>query len=505
MYKAIQSILLLSTSLYASVVPEKILTKSCLNSYLNTYKSQKDHKAFVYARESETGKDRCGWGYGYESVKEAKKGAMKQCTGFYLNAECIIVDADGEYLVKEGDFSTISQPDDTPLSTKEEEKLLNSAKELIHGNCLPFFKAYLKDKGHKSFAYSLDTQGKYACGKTYGHSTLLTADKGALKSCEDNKYQRGTQKPKSPCRVYAKGNKIVLETKDFALVKVEKELSDEAYTTALKKAKTMVKKGPCLFQMQYYLRGSEHQAYFLAQDKEGKQVCGRSEGELSENTAIIKALKACDKNLREKNMQATCTLIAKGFEIVGEASFFVRKERPESKENITKESTTKESSTKKVNAEAVRDLFSEVKKKQIKNSKAKPVDLNKPQPLEKSIAIAAQTYNKNLPSMMDEELRLDKVGAKGSKMTFYYTLVHFTPQTMGANKLKSLMYEDIKTQVCTDKDTKMMLKKGMLVDYDYKGQNNKHITTFVYDAKTCGYLTNVEQIKKNILNMIKKK
>jgi len=381
-------------SLYADIPPESVLTKNCLNSYLNTYKSQTDHKAFVYARENDTGKDRCGWGYGYESVQEAKKGAMKQCTSFGLNAECIIVDADGKYLLKEGDFSTISQPDDTPLTTEEEKKLLSDAKPLIRGNCLPFFKDYLKDKGHKAFAYSLDADGTYACGKTYNTSTRVVADKGALQSCDNNKQNRGNKKPKSPCKVYAKGNNIVLETKDFA------------------------------------------------------------------------------------------------FEIGREASFFVGKEKIE---------------PKKVNAKAVEDLFSAVKKKQKDDAKAKPLDMNKPQSLEKSIKIAVEVYNKNLPSMMDEELRLDKVGAEKHKMIFYYTLVHFTPKTMGANKLKSLMYEDIKTQVCTDNDTKKMLKKGMLLDYKYTGKNKKHITTFSFDAKTCGYLTNVDQIKKNILHMIKKK
>ena len=45
----------------------------------------------------------------------------------------------------------------------------------------------------------------------------------------------------------------------------------------------------------------------------------------------------------------------------------------------------------------------------------------------------------------------------------------------------------------------------MLVDYAYNGKNKKHITTFAFDAKVCGYLTNVEQVKQNILNMIKKK
>ena len=379
--------------LYADMPPENILTKNCLQSYLTTYKNQKDHKAFVYARESDTGKDRCGWGYGYESVEKAEKGAMKQCTGFQLNAECIIVDVDGEYLVKEGDFTAISQPDDTPLTSEEEGKLLSDAKPFILGNCLPFFKDYLKDKGHKAFAYSLDADGTYACGKIYNTSTRVAADKGALKGCDNNKQKRGKKKPKSPCKVYAKGNKILLETTDFVNSTVAKQ--EQLITNEAKKIK-------------------------------------------------------------------------------------------------------------KVDSKVITALFDTVKNKQASSSKKNKIDMNKPLPLKETLKITADTLNKDLPSMVDEELRLDKVHAEGYKMVFKYTLVNFTPQSMSGEKLKSLMYEDIKTQVCTDKDSKLMLKKGMLVDYAYSGKNKKHITTFAFDAKVCGYLTNVEQIKQNILNMIKK-
>lgn len=489
--KKLLILLCFTAMIHAEFSPQNVLTKSCLQSYLNTYKSQKNHKAFVYARERDTGKDRCGWGYGYGSVEEAKKGAMKQCTGFQLNAECIIVDVDGKYLVKEGDFTAITQPDNTLLSKERKEKLEKEAKGLIRENCFPFFRDYLNDEGHKVFAYSLDVDGKYACGKTYRNATLVAAKKGAIKACNDNKNKRGEKKPKSPCKLYAVGNKILLQANDFginALPKVDKILGDDEYNAKLNKAKNMVKKGACLFQMKYYLRGSEHQAYYLAQDKEGKQVCGRSEGELSLDVALSKALKQCQERVSQYNLKATCKLVAKEFSIVGEVSdFVVKEEKKESKKSIEKPKPFKTSITAK-------DLKSQ-------NS----VDMHKAMPLNETLQITAKTLNKNLPSMLDEELRLDSVGAKGSQMSFMYTLVHFTPKEMQAKRLRELMYKDIKSQVCTDKESQMLLKKGMFVTYNYNGKNKEPITTFSFDAKTCGLLTNVEQIKKNILNLIKKK
>ena len=495
--------------IHASVLPENVLTRNCLQSYLNTYKSQKNHKAFVYARESETGKDRCGWGYGYESAEEAQKGAMKQCTGYQLNAECIIIDVDGEYLVKEGDFTLITQPDETPLSKEVKEKLLKEAKVLIRGNCLPFFKDYLNDIGHKAFAYSLDTDGKYACGKIYNNSTQIAAKIGAIKGCNNNKNKRAKKKPKSPCKLYAIGNKILLKAKDFGideLPQIEKILGNDEYHTKLNKAKTLIRKGPCLFQMKYYLRGSEYQAYFLAQDQEGKQVCGRSEGELNENEALTKALRQCEERVSEENLIAVCKIVAKNFDIVGIAEdFVIKKEKNEPHKSSEEQQlvTSKEEVIKKVNTKKSKYFQPSIKAKDLRIKNA--IDMHKSLPLKETLKITADTLNKTLPIMVDEELRFDKVSAEGSKMTFHYMLVHFTLETMTAKQLKSLMYEDMKTQVCTDKDTKILLKKGMVVDYTYNGKDKTHITTFAFDAKACGFLTNVEQIKNNILNMIKKK
>ena len=325
MNKLLSIILLFSVLTYAKILPENIMTTSCLNSYKIAYKNHKSHKAFSYARETKTGKDRCGWGYGYNTIEEAKQRAIKQCAKYNLNAECHIVDEDGKFMVKKGDYIFITPLDNTPLTKEEKKSLMTEAKPLVLGNCLPFFKDYLNDKGHKAFAYSLDTDGKYACGKIYQSNTSIIAKEGAIKGCETNKAKRGKNKPKSPCRVYAKANDILLKAEDFG-IKLEKKshkyLSSKEYSVYLNKAKKIINEGPCLFQMKYYLRAEEQQAYFLARDAKGVQACGREEGAFTQKVAKEKALEKCKAMVKKKKLKATCKLFAQNFDFVGKAKDF---------------------------------------------------------------------------------------------------------------------------------------------------------------------------------------
>jgi len=319
-------ILLFPLLSYGTVNPENILSTACLKAYQNAYQKHKTHKAFSYAREEATGKNRCGWGYGYDDVIDAKKTAMKQCTKHNLNAECKLVDVDGSYLVKKGDFSHIEPAKEMTLSADEKKKLMNEAKVIVQGNCLPFFEKHLAKKGHKAFAYSLDTDGKYACGEYSGKGVLISAKLGAISACQRNKGKRGKNKPKSECKIYAQNNKILLGSSDYNLKLVKKsnkELSKKEYKTHLNKAKEIINDGPCLFQMKYYLRGSEHQAYFLANDtKKGKQACGREEGAFSPKVAKEKALINCKAHVKKLKLKATCKLYAENLNIVGKAEDF---------------------------------------------------------------------------------------------------------------------------------------------------------------------------------------
>lgn len=322
--KLVVFILLFPALSWAAPAPENILGKSCLTAYQTKYKKLKQHKAFVYVREEKTGKDRCQWHYGAKDVETAKKEAIKSCAKHQLNAECLVVDADDDYLVKDGDFSLITPADKTPLSESQKEALVAEAKQLILGNCLPFYETHLKDKEHRVFTYSLDTDGKYACGKSFGDN-LQSVTQSALTACKRNKAKRGKKAPKSNCRVYAENKNILLNASDFGVnvtPKSDKYLSSEEYGVYLNQGREIINEGPCLFQLKYYLRGSQHQAFYLANDKAGKQACGRAEGAFSPEIADSEALKKCQANVKKNKLKASCKLYARNFEIVGKPADF---------------------------------------------------------------------------------------------------------------------------------------------------------------------------------------
>ncbi len=321
-------ILLLLSSLLplsADMLPQNVLTKSCLESYKKTYLSQKDHKAFVYARESETGKDRCTWADKHDSAQDAINAVMKHCQTFTLNAECKLIDSDGVFKVADGAFNPLKLADDTPLTQSEKDALKKEAKAIILGNCFPFFaNKFIEAKGHKSFGYSIDSNGSYACGYSYSNQSKKISKKRALKSCNDNKQKRGKKTPKSACKIYATANKILLKAADFGIkmdTKKDIYLSSEEYSKLLTSAKAIIDEGACLMQMKYYLRGKEHQAYYLAKH-DGKQACGRKEGTFTIAAAKDQAKKNCEKMAKKKKIAGKCKLLAKNFELVAKPGDF---------------------------------------------------------------------------------------------------------------------------------------------------------------------------------------
>jgi hypothetical protein len=290
--------------------------------------SKKNHKAFVYAREKDTDIDRCNWAYGHTNSKDAIESAMKGCQSYVLNAECIVVDIDGDFSVKEGQFTPIEPVDDRPLSKQEKKSLEEEAKKVIRGNCLPFFtKNYLDAKGHKSFAYSVDKNGYYACGYAYKSPTKNSSDKIAIDSCEKNKAKRGKKRPKTPCKVYAVAHTILLKPKDFGVTSIQKKkifLSSKEYNKRLNQAKRFIDDGACLLQMKYYLRGEQEQAFYFAKS-DGKQACGRYDSALALDAAKSEAKNRCEAMAKRRGIKKECKLIAENFEIVTKESDFKEK------------------------------------------------------------------------------------------------------------------------------------------------------------------------------------
>jgi ankyrin repeat protein len=332
-------LLLLPLLLQATVSPENVLADKCLKDYETIYKKQKKHKAFVYAREAKTGKDRCSWNYGSDTPENAKKRALQSCRKYQLNAECKVIDIDGKYLVKKNDFSYIEPVPNLSLSDDEKKRLMKEAEEIIIGKCLPFFKKYLAKKAHKAFAYSLDDNGKYVCGEFSGATLLTAAKRSAIAACQRNR-------PKNECKIYAENNKIVLSPSDFnvkIIKKSQKMLSSKEYQALLDKAKEIINEGACLYQMKYYLRDSEHKAYYLANDlKKHKQACGRDENAFSPKIAKQNARKKCQAHVKKLKLDATCKLYAVNLDFVGKSEDFgIKKGKEDYREAIYKGNVVK--------------------------------------------------------------------------------------------------------------------------------------------------------------------
>ena len=210
---------------HAEQAPEETIYKHCLSYYQGTYSGLKDHKAYAYARHDAKGVESCAWSYGKASAEDAKSEALKTCAKKGIDAECQVVDSDGNWSLKKGTLAPLKKPA-APLDQSQIDAQMKIAKEAIKGNCLPFFKQHLEAKGHKAFGYALSENGNYACGRTYSNQTPEVAATGAIKGCEDNKAKRGKKVPKSKCLVFAKGNEIVMTVNDFGK---EKSVDDFKY------------------------------------------------------------------------------------------------------------------------------------------------------------------------------------------------------------------------------------------------------------------------------------
>ncbi len=318
MIKKSYLLLLLPLITFASVKPENILLSPfCQKGYHNTYKSLPSPKAFSYSRESDTGQDLCNWSYGNATVEEAKTAAMKNCTDSVMKSPCYIIAVDDKFTAKKGQFSPISIPDNASLSQTQLSKLKSEAKTQIAGTCLPFFEKYLAKKGHKAFGYSLDEDGKFACGDMANHWNLDNSKKEALKGCKNHKNLLGKNAPLSPCKLYAVGNTIVAKKGDFAKFTAPDDipLSDSEKKAIMIEAKKSII-GNCLPFFEKYLNNKGHKSFAYAIDPDGKFSCGQGSKYTSQKKANKSALKYCAEGDLKKHPKSPCKVFATGNKIL---------------------------------------------------------------------------------------------------------------------------------------------------------------------------------------------
>lgn len=218
------------------------------------------------------------------------------------------------------------------LGEAERQQLISEAKPLLRNECFRLFEQYLDEAGQKSFFYSIDQVGRYACGKSAKQDTRAMADDAALAACLRDKSRRGARMPNLTCRAYARENEVLLSQADFGLEIVPaqvQELSPEA-TRGLIEAAGEILGVKCLAEFKLYIASQGHKAFYYAMDEKGSYACGSADHAIAASAAHKVALKHCDTHRDKQKVQASCKLYAEANEIVAKPEDFPVEQSQES-------------------------------------------------------------------------------------------------------------------------------------------------------------------------------
>ncbi len=98
----------------------------------------------------------------------------------------------------------------------------------------------------------------------------------------------------------------------------------------------------------------------------------------------------------------------------------------------------------------------------------------------------ANELNKSTPMMVDKETRLDNVMGFENTLTYYYTLVNYSSQTINSD-FGDNMDRILTNKVCSSPDVAIFFKKGVALGFYYNGNDDRFISKVVLTPRTCGY------------------
>jgi len=218
---------------------------------------------------------------------------------------------------------------DSPIQEEQQsevqrQQLINEAQPLLRKECFRLFEKYLDDAGQKSFFYTIDKEGRYACGKSAKLGSRKAADDAALAECMSDKSRRGAKMPNPPCRMYARENELLLSQADYGLEITPAEqriLTTEAYRAYVEEADEVLGV-KCLAEFRIYIRSQGHKSFYYAMDKQGRYACGSADGAIAASAAQNVALRHCNAHRKKEKVLATCKPYANGYEIIAKPEDF---------------------------------------------------------------------------------------------------------------------------------------------------------------------------------------
>jgi len=97
----------------------------------------------------------------------------------------------------------------------------------------------------------------------------------------------------------------------------------------------------------------------------------------------------------------------------------------------------------------------------------------------------ASNINKNLPMMVNSEMRLDTTIAIDKTFRYQYTLINYSVNDITAKEINDKFAKQIINNVCTTKDMEAFVKNDITVIYSYYGKGGKEITNISVPSYKC--------------------
>ncbi|MBK8103478.1 MAG: hypothetical protein IPK30_09415 [Cellvibrionales bacterium] len=111
----------------------------------------------------------------------------------------------------------------------------------------------------------------------------------------------------------------------------------------------------------------------------------------------------------------------------------------------------------------------------------------------------ANQYNQQLPMMIDQDTRLDKLTVgPGPRAVYHCTLPKYTSRDIDANWIQTKLRPDVTRKACASTDMKKTIQYGGIYVYAYSGNDGAEITRFEVGRNDCSFPTVDHNVQSDI-------
>ena len=98
---------------------------------------------------------------------------------------------------------------------------------------------------------------------------------------------------------------------------------------------------------------------------------------------------------------------------------------------------------------------------------------------------AVKLMNKSLPSMINEDIRLDHISIQGIDLHYSCTLVNWSAEELDIPSFMSEMTQQMQASLCADEEMRKRLKEGSRLVYIFKDKNDRPVDRIVLEETDC--------------------